>query len=270
MILVHDSSPLRIDLAIAGAETGISRRGAKRLLDESRVVVNGVPVGQASREVRRGDRIAIIGDEPAIAFLELTAERAVIDKPPGFATQLPRRNGPLSVVEILAARLRQRSEPPALWVVHRLDTGTSGVLIFARAQREAARLSALFAAHEWEKSYVARLRGRLDRELVLDEPIARSGPVSFAQSAEGLSASTRVRPIAADDQTTLAHIEISTGRTHQIRVHLASAGFPVVGDLKYGGGASSRLMLHAWKLAHPKVGGYEAEIPAVISDGFAL
>lgn len=244
----------------------MSRREARRAIDGAWVVVNGNPVGAASREIRAGDRIAVLTDAPAIPMLERTAERIVIDKPPGLASQMPRRNGPPSVLEVLAAELKREGAAPDLWVVHRLDTGTSGVLVLARAQKEAARLSRLFAERAIEKTYLALLRGSLQGELVLDDPIARAGSASFAIAPGGRESRTLVRPLRTTASLTLAEITIATGRSHQIRVHLSGSGFPIIGDAKYGGPPAERLMLHAWKLAHPDLGAYEAPPP----DAFGL
>ncbi|HVR42300.1 MAG TPA: pseudouridine synthase [Thermoanaerobaculia bacterium] len=261
MIHIHDSAPSRLDLALAQAPLGISRREAKRLIDELRVVVDGRLARIASREVRRGGRIALLAGVPELPLLSLEPERVAIDKPPGLASQMPRRNGPLSVLEVLPAQLARAGEPHELWVVHRLDTGTSGVLLLARTRREAARLSHRFAAHEIEKTYVARIHGRLESGLELGDPIARAGAARFTTSPSGRPARTIVRPLEPGSDSTLVAIEIATGRTHQIRVHLAAAGHPIVGDVKYGGPSAARLHLHAWRLAHPDLGRFEAPIP---------
>ncbi len=249
IVFHHNGTPARLDAAIAAAAPEISRREAKRLIDDARAVVNGAVVGAASREVRAGDRVTVLAGVPDLPLLELDAVRAVIDKPAGLAAQLAQRAGLLSALEVLAAQLKRAGEPNALWVVHRLDTGTSGVLCYARTRVEAARLSAFFAQNAFEKRYVAIVAGIIDRELVLEAPI------------RGREAATTVRPMATAGATTRVEIEIATGRTHQIRVHLAAAGHPVLGDVRYGGPPAARLMLHAWKLAHPDVGAWEAPIP---------
>jgi 23S rRNA pseudouridine1911/1915/1917 synthase len=260
-VFVHVGAPLRLDLAIAQAPLGISRRESKRLLADARVIVNGVPLSVASRDVREGDRVAIQQDEPDIPLLELSRERAVVDKPSGLAAQLPRREGPLSSLEILAAQLKRAGEPQPLWVVHRIDTGTSGVLAYARTRREAARLSAAFARHEFEKRYVAVVGRTLDGELTLEGPIGRASATTFGVTAGGRAATTIVRPLELRPNGTLVEILITTGRTHQIRVHLSSSGYPIVGDLKYGGRPAARLMLHAARLAHAAIGAWEAPVP---------
>src|SRR5690606_25146640 len=140
-------------------------------------------------------------------------------------------------------------------------------LLFARNRAAAARLSALFAAHEMEKVYLALVTGKIEEELLLGDPIARTGAVWFEASEQGRFAETFLRPLRSSGGSTLVEIRISTGRTHQIRVHLSSAGVPIAGDRKYGGVAAPRLMLHAWKLAHPSIGSWTADPPAELSPG---
>lgn len=260
-VFLHEGAPLRLDLAIAQSGCGVSRRESRRLLGDSRVIVNGVPLSVASREIRPGDRVAIQRDEPDLVLLELTRERAVIDKPSGLSAQLPRRGGPLSSLEILSAQLKRAGEPPGLWVVHRIDTGTSGVLIYARTRHEAATLSAAFARHEFEKRYLALVGRRLERELTLQSPVGRTSPATFGAVEGGRAATTIVRPLEQRPEGTLVEIVITTGRTHQIRVHLSAAGYPLLGDLKYGGRPAARLMLHAARLAHLSLGSWDAPAP---------
>ena len=260
MIFIHRGPSMRLDLALAASSLALSRREAKRLLGDSRIAVAGRVTGMASRLVKEGERVAVLSGIADISVLELTPDRIVIDKPSGLASQLPREEGPLSVPEVLSAQLRRAKERDEIRVVHRLDTGASGVLVLARNQGEAVRLSRLFAAHEMEKVYLALVAGRVEAEQILDAPIDREGSDRMRTSAEGREAETRIVP--GDDATTLLEVRISTGRTHQIRVHLSSAGFPIVGDRKYGGPPAARLMLHAWKLSHPEAGSWSARPPA--------
>jgi 23S rRNA-/tRNA-specific pseudouridylate synthase len=129
-----------------------------------------------------------------------------------------------------------------IYLVHRLDTPTSGVIVFARTAAAAAKLSRLFASGEIRKTYLARVEPPIGEELTIDSPI------------DGKEALTIVRPRGGN----LVEVEIKTGRTHQIRIHLASAGHPVLGDRRYNGKPAPRLMLHAWRLEHPALGLVEA------------
>jgi 23S rRNA-/tRNA-specific pseudouridylate synthase len=136
--------------------------------------------------------------------------------------------------------------------VHRLDAAASGVLLFARNQATARRLSELFANRALTKTYLAIVDGSLTGEVTVDAPVARSGETTFSVSPEGKAAETMVRPLVTTATATLVEVEIRSGRTHQIRVHLASLGHPVRGDRKYGSVLNApRLMLHAWRLELP-------------------
>lgn len=257
----HTAAAMRLDQAIASSDLGISRREAKRLLDDARVAIESKIVSSASRMIAPGTAVAILTDVPDLPLIDLRRDLVVIDKPSGLPSQPTRERDRISAVEVLAGQLKRSGESPDLYVVHRIDSGTSGVLVFGRTRSGAALLSRLFAAHEMEKVYLAKVAGLLDRERVLDEPIEREGERRFRTAESGRMAETRVIPLRADARTTLVEIRISTGRTHQIRVHLASAGFPIAGDRKYGGPNAPRLLLHAWKLSHPDLGSWIAEPP---------
>src|SRR5437763_9304763 len=160
-------------------------------------------------------------------------------------TQPARDRATRSAEELLRARYRE------IYLVHRIDTPTSGVVLFARTRTAAAKFSELFASGAMKKTYVAVVAGELKAPLTIDTPI------------DGKEALTLVLSGEPSPPQTFIECEIKTGRTHQIRVHLASIGHPVVGDKRYGGPPAPRLMLHAWKLEHPMVGVLEASIPAV-------
>ena len=228
---------MRLDQAVAARYPDISRRKARELIAAGRVLLNQRRVSVASREVAERDVVTVVAETPAIDVLAITDEWIAVNKPAGMPTQPERERKQLSLEEAL------RVEHKAIWLVHRLDTPTSGVVIFARTQAAAAKLSQLFRDGEVEKTYLARVSPPVTESLVIDTPIA------------GKSAVTEIE--AGDP----AVVRIRTGRTHQIRIHLASIGHPVVGDRRYGGVAASRLMLHAWKLEHPLMGTIVAPSP---------
>jgi 23S rRNA pseudouridine1911/1915/1917 synthase len=228
---------MRLDQAIAARYADISRRKARELIAQRRVLVNDRPVGVASREVSDRDRIAIAEEVPELAVIRETADWVAIDKAPGMSTSPARDRQRRSLEELL--RLRYGT----VFVVHRIDTQTSGVVVFARTRAAAAELSALFAAREIAKTYLAVAEGAIEREMVIESPIG------------GKDAHTIVRPVRQLEGSTLVEAEILTGRMHQIRVHLKSIERPVVGDRRYGSTVSApRMLLHAWKLAHPYFG----------------
>ena len=231
---------MRLDQAIAARFPGISRRKARELLASGSILVNHRRVSIASREVGEKDEIAIVGERPHIPILALHADWLAVDKPAGLPTQPPRERKELSLEDIL------RAEYKRIWLVHRLDTPTSGVVVFARSPQAAARLSKLFASREMRKTYIARVDPPIAERAVIDTPI------------DGKEAVTIVTPRGGG----LVEVQIETGRTHQIRRHLSSIGHPVAGDRRYGSTVSTaRLMLHAWKLEHAELGTIEAPIP---------
>jgi len=239
---------MRLDQAIAARYPDLSRRKARELIAARRVLVNERVVSIASREVDAGDRIAVVEDAPELAIIRETGDWIAVDKPAGMPTQPSRDRKQRSLEELLRLRFRE------IWLVHRLDTPTSGVVLFARTAAAAARLSALFAAGEIRKTYLAILEGELAEERVVETPV------------QGKSARTTFRPLRADATTTLVEAVIDTGRTHQIRIHAQSIGHPVAGDRRYGsGGRAARLMLHAWKLEHATFGTLEAPAPTSFS-----
>ena len=201
------------------------------------MLVNERLVAVASREVSDSDRIAIVDAEPRLDVIRETADWVAIDKPAGMPTQPPHDRATRSAEELLRAKYRE------IYLVHRIDTPTSGIVLFARTRKAAADLSKLFATGEIKKTYLAIGAGEL-QPMTIDTPI------------EGKEAVTIVRP-----RDGIVECEIKTGRTHQIRIHLASIGHPILGDRRYGGPPAQRLMLHAWKLEHASIGVVEAPIP---------
>lgn len=231
---------MRLDQAIATRFPEISRREARDLLAAGRVLVNQRRVSIASRDVNFEDRIVVIDAPPQVPVLAIHEDWIAVDKPAGLPTQPPKDRKQISLEEVL------RAEHKKIWLVHRLDTPTSGVVVFARSADAAARLSRMFASREMRKTYLARVDPRIERELTIETPI------------EGKEALTIVRPRERDQ----VEIEMRTGRTHQIRRHLASIGHPVIGDKRYGSTVNaSRLMLHAFRLEHPSLGVIEAPVP---------
>lgn len=229
---------MRLDQAVAARHPEISRRKARDLIAQQRVFVNDRPVRVASREVSERDRITIAEALPELTIIRETAEWVAVDKPTGMATQPMRDRAQRSLEELLRVRYRE------IFVVHRIDTQTSGVVVFARTRAAAAQLSELFASRVVRKTYLAVAEGRIDRETVIESPIG------------GRDAHSIIRPLRELDGMTLVEAEILTGRTHQIRIHLKSIERPVVGDRRYGSTMPApRMLLHAWKLEHDAFGG---------------
>ncbi len=174
-----------------------------------------------------------------------------VDKPAGMVVQRGYDADEPVVLEVVGAYLRAKGERAIL--MQRLDRGTSGVLFFSKDPVMNAKLTRQFEKKRIVKEYVALCEGRLAAAQWIDAPLLRIGPISFGVREGGKRAVTRVEPLAASGRGSLLRIRLLTGRTHQIRVHLAAIGHPLAGDWLYGERNAPRPMLHARSLemAHP-------------------
>lgn len=181
----------------------------------------------------------------------------VADKPPGLLA-VPGRGADKQ--DCLASRVQARFSDAL--IVHRLDMATSGLMVFARGPEMQRALSRLFHDRKVEKHYVALVGGRLaDEAGEIGLPLTADWPNRPRQRVNhetGKHALTRYRVSGYDEHSGCTRVELEpvTGRTHQLRVHLAAIGHPIVGDALYGGRPGARLMLHAGRLgfSHPATG----------------
>jgi 23S rRNA pseudouridine1911/1915/1917 synthase len=275
----------RLDRFIA-ARGGISRGLARRVLEAGGVFLEGRRCKMAGRLVRGGQRVVVNLEEGGRAageggaaldrarLLYADADLVAVDKPAGVPAQ-PTLTSDRGTVSALAAALVGGD----LEVVHRLDRETSGVTVLARTRTAAAALSEAFRAGSPEKTYLALCarapdppEGRVDAPLGKD----RRRPGSRRVDPGGDAAATRYRTLAASPSGALVEARPETGRTHQIRVHLAHLGAPLLGDPRYGGPRRvgdlgvPRVMLHARRLElrHPATGALLA-LEAPVPEDFA-
>jgi 23S rRNA pseudouridine1911/1915/1917 synthase len=255
----------RLDHYLQEQLAGYSRARLQSWIKHGRVLVNGAPA-RASLPLRGGERVEVSPAElpPLQATPEdlpieiLYRDDAVIavNKPAGLVVHAGAGAHSGTLVNRLVhhfASLSQVGGELRPGIVHRLDRGTSGVLLVARTDAAHRALAAQFAGRTLEKTYLALVHGRMPSDSGrIAKPIARD-PVRrtrmTARLGRGRDALTEYRVLERFDGFTYLEVRIGTGRTHQIRVHLASLGHPVAGDRLYGAGARERFFLHAWRIA---------------------
>jgi 23S rRNA pseudouridine1911/1915/1917 synthase len=184
-------------------------------------------------------RLDILFEDDALIF---------INKPAGIVVQ-PRMHHPDEAD--LHAEIRKHTAP--VYLMQRLDRGTTGVMFFSKRSDLNACLTRQFQRKGIRKRYLALCDGELGQPGTIDAPIARTGAITFAVREGGKRAITHVHPLHATERGSLLAITLETGRTHQIRVHLSDIGHPLAGDWLYGRRNAARPMLHAAEIAmtHP-------------------
>ena len=204
-------------------------------------------------------------------ILFIDAEALVLDKPAGLPVDAPRRGGDSIASRLDELRFGFRRPPTP---IHRLDTDTSGCLLFARTAKARARFQQAFEARKVEKYYIAVVAGELEREEgVIEAPLGKLSSAEagwkMVRDEHGLEATTLWKRLAIRDGATLVQFRPLTGRTHQIRAHAREAfGRGIVGDRVYGipGGA---MLLHASRLVVPREGKPAIDVTAPLPDTFA-
>jgi 23S rRNA pseudouridine1911/1915/1917 synthase len=269
---------LRLDVAIARL-FGFSRTLAAELIDTGRVSVDGDCPARSTRvepgswlsvelpdnDTEAGPPVAVDG----LVVLHDDDDVVVVDKPVGVAVHSsPGWTGP-TVVQGLAAmgyRIATSGAAERQGIVHRLDAGTSGVMVVAKSERAYSQLKRAFKERTVDKRYSAVVQGHPDPTRgTIDAPIDRhpGADYKFAVVAGGRPSVTHYETDEAFRAATLLDVHLETGRTHQIRVHMAAVRHPCVGDLTYGGDPVlakrlklTRQWLHARELAfeHPATG----------------
>jgi 23S rRNA pseudouridine1911/1915/1917 synthase len=240
----------RLDVYLAHRLEGASRSRVQALIREGRVTVDG-KTAKASLTVARDQTVAATVPAPApidpiaedlpLSILHDDEDIVVVEKPAGMVVHPAAGHSSGTLVHALLHHVRGlsgiggRSRPG---IVHRLDRGTSGVMVVAKHDRAHQALSRQFHDRTVHKVYVALVWGRPDAGRTFDQPIGRDPrdrQKISSRARHGRSAFTRIDEVEPLAGVSLLHLTIGSGRTHQIRVHLSEAGFPIVGDALYGG-----------------------------------
>lgn len=294
LVVSPDEAGVRIDRYLTGVLPGQSRSQVQRLIKEGQVRILGQAV-RPNRTVHAGDTIEVEIPAPTSATPQPEAlnldvvyqdsDLVVVNKPAGMVVHPAAGHAQGTLVNALLHEIKDLSGiggeiRPG--IVHRLDRGTSGLMVIAKNDRAHAELARQFHDREVEKEYVALVWGVVQAGRRIDLPIGRDPADRKRMSARARrarSAATRITAALHMPGVTLCHVAIATGRTHQIRVHLSEIGHPIVGDAVYGGVrrrvagelrpllSLDRPFLHAGRLVfhHPADGRkmeFEAPLPA--------
>ena len=276
----------RLDIYVVNKSSELTRTAVQRLIEQEHVLVNERKQ-KSSYKVLEGDIITI--DKVEAKPIELKAQEIpieivyedkdiiVVNKPKGMVVHPANGNPDGTLVNAIMAicgdSLSGIGGEIRPGIVHRLDKDTSGLIIVAKNDKAHVNMSEQIKNHEVKKTYIALVRGKVkENEATINMPVGRSfsDRKKMAVTKNGKNAITHIKVLKRYDKYTLLEINIETGRTHQIRVHLAHIGYPIVGDYTYSNGKNEfgviGQCLHARYLEfkHPVIGEemkLEAHIP---------
>ena len=290
-IVSQEEKGKRLDTYIPSVDTDITRTSAQRLIEDGNILVNGKNA-KVSYKIQENDKISVEIPEPKqielkaqnipIEIIYEDSDIIVVNKPKGMVVHPANGNPDGTLVNAIMAICKDSLSGiggeirPG--IVHRIDKDTSGLLIVAKNDNAHVKMSEQIKNHEVKKTYIALVRGVFkENEATIDMPIGRSTSdrKKMAVNKNGKNAITQIKVLKRFDKYTLLKVNIETGRTHQIRVHLSHIGYPIVGDYTYSNGKNEfdviGQCLHAQKLEfkHPitqKDMCLEAELPQYFKD----
>ena len=293
---VEQYVPVRLDVFVQSQYPNLSRSSVQKLIKSGLVTVDDVIEKRPSYTVKERNVVVLTAEstqqnQEAHAKLELPViyeddQCVVINKPLGILTH---SKGAFNPEETVATWLADRPDfsfegvdedenNQRAGIVHRLDRATSGVMICAKNQYALRHLQKQFQDRKAKKTYIARIEGRLRQpEAIIDIPVERNPkqPQRFRAGHNGKTAQTAYMVLKelphkgnADVVDTLVELKPTTGRTHQLRVHLAYLGHPIIGDVFYDGRTAKRLFLHATELEITLPGSERKTFHAPLPDNF--
>ena len=267
---INPRKGMRLDTFLQSRIAGHSRSFIQFLIKTGNVKVNGK--SEKKHHILKGDEeisVNLIADPASnvtaekVNFKVLHEEESflIISKPSGIITHPAGRNSSGTLLQGLLYKYPQLNDWKGLGkpgLVHRLDKETSGLMIVAKTADAQTNIMKQFAARTVSKHYLAVCCGKVISSQFIDAAIKRNdfNRTAFSVETDGRNAKTYIRPVKSMKEKTLLLIKIFTGRTHQIRVHLSHIGYPVSGDVKYGGEPDKRIMLHSYSISfnHPESG----------------
>ena len=288
-IVTENEKGKRLDAYIATKNENITRTSAQRMIEEGNILVNGEKQ-KVSYKINTDDVVTVVPEE--IKEVSIEAEDIPIDviyedndiivvnKPKGMVVHPANGNYNGTLVNAIMGMCKETLSGiggelrPG--IVHRLDKDTSGLLIIAKNDKAHVKMSDQIKNHEVKKTYIALVRGVIkENEATIDMPIGRSTSdrKKMAVNKDGKNAITHIKVLKRYDKYTLLQVNIETGRTHQIRVHLSYIGYPIIGDTTYSNGKNEfgvvGQCLHAKSLEfkHP-ITGKEMKLEAPLPEYF--
>jgi 23S rRNA pseudouridine1911/1915/1917 synthase len=269
-IVDERSNGERLDRFLASIRPDVSRSLIQREIREGNVQVAGSAVHRTAHRLRSGEVIAwtLLDTSPLspapipLSILFEDDALLALDKPADLVVHPGAGTHKTTLVEgLLATRnLPPSDDPSRPGIVHRLDKGTSGIMVVAKTDRALESLKRQFAERMVAKSYLSIVEGTISEDVgTIDAPVGRdpASPSRMTVLPRGRPAQTEFQVLKRSENQTLLLVCPRTGRTHQIRTHLRYIGHPVLGDDVYGGSVpADRMFLHAWRLVvrHPETG----------------
>lgn len=257
-LLQGPAEDIRLDNLLSQKYPETSRSSWQRHIKSGYVLINSKPASSPSTRVTSSDQVTVdIPDrtdhsDQSLPIIYQDDSLLVINKPVGVLTHAKGAIADeFTVADFFARYTSWATTTNRPGIIHRLDRATSGVLAGALNESAAKMLQRQFSERKVKKTYYAVVDGVIDQpEAIIDLPIERnpSTPSQFRVGASGKPAVTRYKVISSGNNRTLIELKPTTGRTHQLRVHMSYIGHPIVGDVVYGGSKADRMMLHAYEL----------------------